>query len=69
MPSVTATISNPRTPSEKWPADEPIRSIEYAMQQLVNSGATASDIDKSGAYATNDSALIAAIKTSLAARS
>ena len=66
MPSVLPKLTDPR-PSHK--ADEAIQAIEYAMQELVESGATADDVNASGSYVSNDSDLVAAIVTSLAARS
>lgn len=67
-PSVLPKQGNTRAPSALYPADNPIRTIEYAMQELISSGAQASDVANSGAYLSNDTALITAIQASLAAR-
>lgn len=50
------------------PVDNPIRTIEYAMQELVSLGASSGDVDASASYVTNDADLVTAIKASLSAR-
>lgn len=65
MPSVNAKQSNLR-PSHK--ADNAVRAIEYAMQELVSSGVSTSDVANSFSYLSNDNALSTAVQASLTAR-
>ena len=67
MPSVLPKQAN-TFPSSTHPADNAIRTIEYAMQELVSSGATADQVTEAASRLTNDSALITAVQTSLTAR-
>lgn len=67
MASVLPKQANTRS-SNQHPADNAVRAIEYAMQELVSSGATTGDVADAGSLLSNDSSLITAIQTSLTAR-
>ena len=65
MASVLPKQANTR-PSHA--ADNAVRTIEYAMQELVSAGVSTGDIANSGAFLSNDAALVTALQTSLTAR-
>ncbi len=67
MPSVLPKLAN-TFPSSTHPADNAVRAIEYAMQELVSSGVTTVQVAEAGGRLSNDSSLITAIQTSLTAR-
>jgi|HubBroStandDraft_6_1064221.scaffolds.fasta_scaffold53891_5 hypothetical protein len=67
MPSVLPKQAN-TLPTSTHPADNAVRAIEYAMQELVSSDATTDQVAEAGSRLSNDSSLITAIQTSLTAR-